>query len=87
MSFERLLSGPFFNWLRASLMLHMFLAHVKIAFLIHMQVVHDIDMRNDDVQDPTMRNHCFLVCRVASRSEQALDFFDSIELEAQRARR
>ena len=27
---------------------HMFIAHVKIAFLIYMQVVHDIDMRSLD---------------------------------------
>jgi hypothetical protein len=40
---------------------HMFIAHVKIAFLIYMQVVHDIDMRRLDAQDKLMQNHCFFV--------------------------
>jgi len=55
---------------------HMFLAHVKIAFLIHMQVVHDIDMRNDDVQDPTMRNNCFFVNFEATHIPEQLTWED-----------
>ena len=58
------------------LMHHMFLAHVKIAFLIHMQVVHDIDMRNDDVRDPTMRNHCFFVNFEATHIPEQLTWED-----------
>lgn len=41
--------------------LHMFKAHVKIAFLIYMQVVHNIDVRNMDKPDCRMRDHCFFV--------------------------
>jgi len=56
---------------------HMFLAHVKIAFLIHMQeVVHDIDMRNADVQDPTMRNNCFFVNFEATHIPEQLTWED-----------
>jgi hypothetical protein len=40
---------------------HMFTAHVKIAFLIHMQVMHNIDMRSVDSIDKRMCNNCFFV--------------------------
>lgn len=53
---------------------HMFIAHVKIAFLIYMQVVHDIDMRSLDTQDKQMQNHCFFVNFDASHIPDTLVF-------------
>ena len=58
------------------LMHHMFLAHAKFAFLIHMQVVHDIDMRNADVHDPTMCNYCFFVNFEATHIPEQLTWED-----------
>jgi hypothetical protein len=40
---------------------HLFLSHVKIAFLIHMRVVHGINMLSSDIDDPRMRDHFFFV--------------------------
>jgi hypothetical protein len=55
---------------------HMFRAHVKIAFLIHMQVVHDIDLRSLDSKDKRMQNHCFFVNFEASHIPDKLVFED-----------
>jgi hypothetical protein len=40
---------------------HLFLSHVKIAFLIHMREVHGIDMLCSDTQDTRMRDHYFFI--------------------------
>lgn len=40
---------------------HMYTAHVKIAFLIFMKVVHNIDMRSLDSTSTRMCNHSFFV--------------------------
>ena len=40
---------------------NLFLAHVKIAFLIHMREVHNIDMLCSDARDVRMRDHFFFV--------------------------
>lgn len=53
---------------------HMFVAHVKIAFLILMQVVHGIDLRNTDKTDPRMINNLFFVNFEAQNIPQALQF-------------
>jgi hypothetical protein len=37
------------------------LSHVKIAFLIHMRVLHGIDMLTMDERDSRMRDHYFFV--------------------------
>jgi hypothetical protein len=40
---------------------HLFLAKVKIAFLIHMREAENIDMFSNDKRDPRMRDHYFFV--------------------------
>jgi hypothetical protein len=40
---------------------HLFVAHVKIAFLIYMRELHDIDMLTSDSKDTRMRDHYFFV--------------------------
>ena len=55
---------------------HMFRAHVKIAFLIHMQVVHGIDLRSLDSKEKRMQNHCFFVNFEASHVPDKLVFED-----------
>jgi len=55
---------------------HMFTAHVKIAFLIHMQVVHNVDMRSMDQPNPRMCNHCFFVNFEASCMPEQLTWQD-----------
>ena len=57
---------------------HMFVAHVKIAFLVYMQVVHDIDLRSLDAKDERMQNHCFYVNFDASHVPDNLVFEHSI---------
>jgi hypothetical protein len=40
---------------------HLFLAHVKIAFLIHMREMHGIDMLCLDTRDARMQDHYFFI--------------------------
>ena len=51
---------------------HMFLSHVKVAFLIHMLVVHGIDMRSTDARNTRMQNHCFFVNFQSNNVPEAL---------------
>ena len=58
---------------------NMFKAHVKIAFLIHMQVVHDIDIRTMDKKDLRMRDHCFFVNFEGQNIPEALTWHDRLD--------
>ncbi len=40
---------------------HLFLAHVKVAFLIHMREMHGIDMLCSDTCDARMQDHYFFI--------------------------
>lgn len=40
---------------------HLFLAHVKIAFLIHMREMHNIDMLCEDTRNKRMQDHFFFI--------------------------
>ena len=40
---------------------HLFLAHVKITFLIHMREAENIDMLSSDNRDPRMPDHYFFI--------------------------
>jgi hypothetical protein len=61
---------------------HMFTAHVKIAFLIHMLTVYGIDVRSSDEQDKRMRNNCFFVNFQASYIPEELSFEHRMPQEA-----
>jgi hypothetical protein len=56
------------------LMHHMFVAHVKIAFLIHMQVMHGVDMLGPDADSPRMRNYVFFVNMQSQHIPEQLSF-------------
>jgi hypothetical protein len=56
------------------LMHHMFVAHVKIAFLIHMHVVHGVDMLSLDADNSRMRNYVFFVNMPSEHIPEKLSF-------------
>lgn len=56
---------------------HMFLSHVKVAFLIHMRVLHGIDMLTTDEKKPDMRDHHFFVNYEGINLPNALYFQDT----------
>lgn len=60
------------------LMHHMFTAHVKIAFVIHMLVAHGIDMLSLDSERSRMRNYFFFVNLPAHNMPEELCFQDEI---------
>ena len=53
---------------------HMFVAHVKIAFLIHMQVMHGVDMLSLDADSHRMRNYFFFVNMQSQHMPEKLSF-------------
>lgn len=61
---------------------HLFLSHVKIAFLIHMRVVHGIDMLTTDGRDSRMRDHFFFVNFEGSHLPNKLVFEEALGREA-----
>jgi hypothetical protein len=58
---------------------HLFLSHVKIAFLIHMRVVHGINMLSSDMDDPRMRDHFFFVNFDGRYLPETLIFEDKLQ--------
>jgi len=58
---------------------HLFLSHVKIAFLIHMRVVHGINMLSSDMDDPRMRDHFFFVNFDGRYLPETLVFEDKLQ--------
>jgi hypothetical protein len=60
---------------------HLLLSHVKIAFLIHMRVLHGIDMLTMDERDTRMRDHYFFVNFEGSHLPEKLVFEEDRRLE------
>jgi hypothetical protein len=57
---------------------HLFLAHVKIAFLIHMREMHGIDMLCLDTRDARMQDHYFFINFTGHHLPNELVFQDRI---------
>ena len=57
---------------------HLFLAHVKIAFLIHMREVHGIDMLCSDARDMRMPDHYFFINFTGYHLPNELVFLDRL---------
>jgi hypothetical protein len=57
---------------------HMFVTHVKIVFLIHMQVVHGIDMLSLDEDSQRMRNYFFFLNMQLKHMPEKLSFETNI---------
>ena len=57
---------------------HLFLAHVKIAFLIHMREVHGIDMLCSDARDMRMQDHYFFINFTGYHLPNELVFLDRL---------
>jgi hypothetical protein len=57
---------------------HLFLAHVKVAFLIHMREMHGIDMLSSDIRDERMRDHYFFINFTGDHLPDELVFQDRI---------
>jgi hypothetical protein len=58
---------------------HLFLAHVKVAFLIHMREMHDIDMLSSDIRDARMQDHYFFINFTGHHLPNELVFQDRID--------